>query len=99
MAQKPTDFITYSFVCDPDECDTLIEVTCKLTFDFPSGEVRMTCPCGRVMSWVGSTERGNRDEAVVQGTPSGLVRNGYRLRNNGVHFLRRVLRKVTETTR
>lgn len=41
----------YTFVCDPDACDTLIEVTCK-EFDFPNGEVKMSCPCGRVMQLV-----------------------------------------------
>ena len=37
-----------SYVCDPDECDTLIEVTTNDKFGFPSGSVRnITCPCGR----------------------------------------------------
>jgi hypothetical protein len=38
----------YTYVCDPDECDSLIEFTCKDTFGFPSGSVtNITCPCGR----------------------------------------------------
>ena len=38
-----------SYVCDPDECDTLIEVTTNDKFGFPSGSVRnVTCPCGRI---------------------------------------------------
>lgn len=38
----------YTYVCDPDECDSLIEYTCKDTFGFPSGSVtNITCPCGR----------------------------------------------------
>ena len=37
-----------TYVCDPDECDTLIEVTSNDKFGFPSGSVRnVTCPCGR----------------------------------------------------
>jgi hypothetical protein len=37
-----------SYVCDPDECDTLIEVTTNDKFGFPSGTVtNVTCPCGR----------------------------------------------------
>jgi len=36
----------YTFVCDPEECDTLIEVTCD-NYGFPSGVMQLTCPCGR----------------------------------------------------
>lgn len=36
----------YTFICDPDECDTLIEVTCD-NYGFPSGVMQLTCPCGR----------------------------------------------------
>jgi hypothetical protein len=36
----------YTFTCDPDECDTLIEVTCD-NYGFPSGVMQITCPCGR----------------------------------------------------
>jgi predicted nuclease with TOPRIM domain len=36
----------YTFVCDPEECDTLIEVTCD-NYGFPSGVMKLTCPCGR----------------------------------------------------
>ena len=38
----------YTFVCDPEECDTLIEVTCD-NYGFPSGVMQLTCPCGRVL--------------------------------------------------
>jgi hypothetical protein len=42
-----------SYVCDPDECDTLIEVTTNDKFGFPSGSVRnVTCPCGRTPALV-----------------------------------------------
>ena len=37
----------YTFVCDPDECDCLIEVTSSDGFGFPSGVTKLTCPCGR----------------------------------------------------
>jgi hypothetical protein len=38
----------YTYACDPDECDSLIEFTCKNNFGFPSGSVmNITCPCGR----------------------------------------------------
>jgi hypothetical protein len=37
----------YTFVCDPDECDCLIQVTSSDGFGFPSGVTELTCPCGR----------------------------------------------------
>lgn len=37
----------YTFVCDPDECDCLIELTTSDGFGFPSGVMQLTCPCGR----------------------------------------------------
>jgi hypothetical protein len=37
----------YTFVCDPGECDSLIELTSSDGFGFPSGVTRLTCPCGR----------------------------------------------------
>lgn len=44
-----TDLISskYTFVCDPDECDCLIQVTTSDGFGFPSGVTELTCPCGR----------------------------------------------------
>ncbi len=50
-----TNGTKYTFVCDPDECDTLIEVTCVSGFDFPNGVIRNTCPCGREMSYISAT--------------------------------------------
>ncbi len=47
----------YTFACDPYECGTLIEVHCS-KWDFPSGQVRMTCPCGRDMLRIERNERG-----------------------------------------
>ena len=37
----------YTFACDPDECDVLIELTSSDGFGFPSGVTEITCPCGR----------------------------------------------------
>ena len=37
----------YTFVCDPNECDCLIELTSSDGFGFPSGVTELTCPCGR----------------------------------------------------
>lgn len=46
-------FTTYVFTCDPELCDALVEITCKpVTFE-PTGKIRMTCPCGREMNYVG----------------------------------------------
>jgi hypothetical protein len=42
----------YYFVCDPDECDALIEFHTSDGFGFPSGEVSMKCPCGRKMQYI-----------------------------------------------
>ena len=45
----------YTFVCDPDECDSLVELTTVDGFGFPNGVVENTCPCGRKMSYIGAT--------------------------------------------
>lgn len=42
----------YTFVCDPDVCDSLVEFTARDDFNFPKGEVTMKCPCGREMIWI-----------------------------------------------
>jgi hypothetical protein len=44
-----TDLVSskYTFICDPDECDCLIELTSSDGFGFPSGVTELTCPCGR----------------------------------------------------
>jgi hypothetical protein len=41
----------YSFVCDPDACDTLIEYTVRDDRGIPNVS-NLTCPCGRFMSLV-----------------------------------------------
>lgn len=43
---KNEQWTKYTFICDPDECDTMIEITCD-RFGFPSGVMETTCPCGR----------------------------------------------------
>jgi hypothetical protein len=42
----------YTFVCDPDECDALLEFTARDGYGFPNGLVRMYCPCGREMIYI-----------------------------------------------
>ncbi len=43
----------YTFICDPDECDALLEFTARDGFGFPSGSVNnMKCPCGRMMTYI-----------------------------------------------
>jgi hypothetical protein len=37
----------YTFACDPEACDVLIELTSSDGFGFPSGVMEITCPCGR----------------------------------------------------
>ena len=37
----------YTFACDPEHCDCLIELTSSDGFGFPSGVMELTCPCGR----------------------------------------------------
>ena len=43
---KNEQWTKYTFTCDPEECDTMIEVTCD-NYGFPSGVMQITCPCGR----------------------------------------------------
>jgi hypothetical protein len=42
----------YTFVCEPNECDALVEFIPSDGFGFPNGEVKMTCACGRQMNWI-----------------------------------------------
>lgn len=46
----------YTFVCDPDECDSLLEFTARDGFGFPNGSVEMKCPCGRMMNYISYEE-------------------------------------------
>ena len=38
------DWMKYTFVCDPNECDALLEFTARDGFDFPSGVVQNHMP-------------------------------------------------------
>ncbi len=63
----------YTFACDPNECDCLIEVTSSDGFGFPSGVVEITCPCGRKPNLLSvqhatiqpTNERNNMEETVT----------------------------------
>jgi hypothetical protein len=46
----------YTFVCDPDECDSLVEFTARDGFGFPLGVVEMFCPCGRKLNYISYEE-------------------------------------------
>ena len=43
----------YTFVCDPDHCDSMIQFHARDGYGFPNGMVKMTCPCGRTMQFIG----------------------------------------------
>lgn len=43
----------YVFVCDPEECDAMIKFHARDGYGFPFGAVKMTCPCGRSMQYIG----------------------------------------------
>ena len=65
-----TDLISskYTFVCDPDECDCLIELTSSDGFGFPSGVTELTCPCGRKTTLL-SVEHGTINIPTTEGNP------------------------------
>jgi hypothetical protein len=46
----------YTFVCDPDECDALLEFIIPDGKEFPSEKVEIVCPCGKDMHWIGRSE-------------------------------------------
>lgn len=66
MSQK------YWFICDQEECDSAVEFHARDGFGFPSGEVKMTCPCGRAMQYVstqpteGGTTMTTTEQAVQE---------------------------------
>lgn len=82
MSEQPVSH-KYTFVCDPDECDTMFEVTTSDKFGFPSGITKLKCPCGRDTSYVSfidsiskdmhrdsqPTERSNT-MTMIDGTPA-----------------------------
>ena len=65
-----TDLISskYTFVCDPDECDCLIELTSSDGFGFPSGVTELTCPCGRKTTLL-SVESATINIPTTEGNP------------------------------
>lgn len=59
----------YTFVCDPNECDALLEFTARDGFDFPNGVVKITCPCGRQMQYISANiieQEQQKEEAPVE---------------------------------
>lgn len=48
----------YTFVCNPDNCDALVEFHANDGFGYPNGEVKMKCPCGQDMQYIGFTGTG-----------------------------------------
>ena len=63
-------FVKYTFVCDPSECDALLEFTARDGFGFPNGVVQITCPCGRQMQYISANieETKQKEEAPVMET-------------------------------
>ena len=84
-----SNWMKYTFVCDPNECDALLEFTARDGFDFPSGVVQITCPCGRQMSYISATiqpinERNEMEETKT--APYSYDANAlvtYKVINNG----------------
>jgi hypothetical protein len=73
----------YTFVCDPDECDCLIELTSSDGFGFPSGVTELTCPCGRKTTLV-SVEHATiapstqtKEETMESTTPAVTIPDTY----------------------
>ena len=67
---KNEQLTKYTNSCDPEECDTMIEVTCD-NYGFPNGVMQITCPCGRkldVLSVVDATITPST-QTICQNTP------------------------------
>jgi hypothetical protein len=65
----------YTFVCDPDECDALLEFTARDGYGFPNGIVSMQCPCGREMIYISVEDiKGRLYEPVIKVTGSKVVK-------------------------
>jgi hypothetical protein len=58
----------YTFVCDPEHCDSLIELTSSDGFGFPSGVTELTCPCGRKTTLL-SVEHATLNKPTTEGNP------------------------------
>jgi hypothetical protein len=74
----------YTFACDPDECDVLIELTSSDGFGFPSGVTEITCPCGRkpvllsvVNATIASTTQTKEEKMEETTTPAVTVPDTY----------------------
>jgi hypothetical protein len=76
----------YTFVCDPNECDSLIELTSSDGFGFPSGVTELTCPCGRKTTLVSvehatipytDTPLPTKEETMEETTPAVIVPDTY----------------------
>mgnify|MGYP006282535439 FL=1 len=65
-----TNWMKYTFVCDPNECDSLLEFTARSGFDFPSGVIGITCPCGRQMQYISANiiEQENKEKEPMETT-------------------------------
>lgn len=64
----------YTFTCDPDECDALLEFTARDGFGFPLGIVEMMCPCGRMMNYISYEDATCPDEPVTHITYTEVVK-------------------------
>jgi hypothetical protein len=54
----------YSFVCDPDECDALVEFHARDGFGYPNGVVEMKCPCGKIMQYIQKEEYSDQTNTI-----------------------------------
>ena len=94
--------IKYTFVCDPDNCDTLIEVTCASGFEYPNGVIELTCPCGRKMSYISATiqpSTTNEKEDKMETTTQFLenqVQQLLQLRENHEVLIESLQKQITE---
>ena len=89
----------YTFVCDPDECDCLIELTSSDGFGFPSGVMELTCPCGRKTTLL-SVEHATiqttetKEEQMETTTPEVIVPDTY---NPNLLVTYKVIRGYSDT--
>jgi hypothetical protein len=69
------NWVKYTFICDPNECDALLEFTARDGYGFPNGVVRMYCPCGREMQYIEVEDvKGPLYEPVIKVTPPRVVK-------------------------
>jgi hypothetical protein len=70
---KNETWTKYTFVCDPDQCDTLIEVTCD-NYGFPLGVMQITCPCGKKLDIL-SVADATINKPTTEGNPMETTTN------------------------